>query len=339
MGGGREGRVRPFGSDPVGRSGLLLRSLMKTRPLLQIVISGICLGVLLVMVDLGELWRTLRDARPLFLGLSLLLVPFAVGVRAWRWQYILRKKGVDLPALAANRVTYIGMALNLLLPASAGDIARSYYGWRSHGNKEVMLASSISDKVVALLTLCLLGAACAMVLGQAYFAGIALLFAAPAAGVLLLPGLVPWKWGERLFRRLTRRTLDRDLLLEAFDLGPSELGVTVGISLVGWAFTNLIYYFACLTLGVDVSLLFIFAIAPLINLVRVLPISVSGLGSADLLIVFLFAEVGVGRAAALSVSMIVNLVLILLPGLVGTGFILLHSRARTVPNVEATRRE
>ena len=108
----------------------------KGRLLLQVGISVACLAAVFMMVRPGALWDACaRASFPALVGVVLLMPP-AVFTRAWRWRFILGRKNVDVPIITMYRVTFIGMALNLFLPAGLGDVARSYYGWQAQGNKE-----------------------------------------------------------------------------------------------------------------------------------------------------------------------------------------------------------
>lgn len=299
--------------------------------LVQVVISVVCLAAVAIMVHPAEAWDAISRANPLALAAVFALMPAAILARAWRWRYILARQAMTVPLSTMYRVVFIASALNLFLPASMGDLASSYYGWRAHGNKEAMLASAMADKITGLLTLCLLGIACASAIGEWNLAMVTLAFTVPLAVVILFPRLIPWQWASFIFRKLFRKVLRADLLHQTTHLRLSTVGGAVAISVLGWVFTNLMYYFACLAFVPDVSIAYVFAVAPLINLMRVLPVTVSGLGSADMLIVFLFGLVGMANADAFAASMAVNLALLIVPGLIGLGFILSnrgwHARA------------
>ncbi len=291
---------------------------------IQIAVSVSCLVALAVMIHPAELWIVLMGASPVALIVTFLLMPLAILARALRWRYILASKSVFVRVTSMSRTVFIASALNLFLPASLGDLASSYYGWRAYGNKEAMLASAMADKMTGLFTLCLLGIGCAFAINKWQLALVTITFTIPLAVVVLFPGILPWHWASTIFLRLLRRELSVDLLHRTSRLSPKIVGGAVAISIIGWCITNLMYYSACRAFASNVSMVYVFAAAPLINLMRMLPITVSGLGSADLLIVFLFGLAGVSSTDALATSMAVNMSLIILPGLIGLVFILLE---------------
>jgi uncharacterized protein (TIRG00374 family) len=286
--------------------------------LIQVLISVSCLVIAWIIVKPEAVLKAWTHAEPIPLFLVFALMPAAVLGRAWRWWYILRQKHVMISLMTMWRVTFIGMALNLILPGSMGDVARSYYGWRSAGNKEVMLSSAIVDKVIALFTLCILGAVCAVLIDSISLALISLFFAIPLMFILLLPQFVPWQLAVILCRKVLKKDLLIDQLRAAFKLDFRTTLVCIIISLAGWFFTNAMYYFACLSFTNNVSFGYVFAVAPLINLVRIIPVSICGLGPADLLILFLFGLTGMDESTSLMASMTINAALIALPGMIGT---------------------
>lgn len=306
----------------------------KTHFAVQIAISAACLVVVAAMVRPAEIWETFGRARPAAITGVFLLMPLAILARAWRWRFILGQKAVNVPLLVMFRVVFIASALNLLLPASMGDLASSYYGWRSQGNKEAMLASAMADKMTGLLTLCLMGIVCAAVIGHWQLALLTLALTVPLAVIVVFPRIIPWRWATLLFRKLFRKEMSTEQLHEVSRLGMKTIAGGVAISVIGWMFTNLMYYFACLAFTCDVSVGYVFAVAPLINLMRILPVTVSGLGSADMLIVFLFGLAGISGTDAFAASLVVNVGLLVTPGLIGLAFIVSERGRRSDASTE-----
>jgi len=307
----------------------------RTYFIIQVLISISCLVIVGIIVKPAEIIKTWGQAEPIALFIVFALMPFAVLSRAWRWWYILRQKHIMIPLMTMWRVTFIGMALNLILPGSMGDVARSYYGWRSAGNKEAMLASALVDKVIALFTLCLLGAFCAGLIGSIPLVLLSTLLALPLALLLLLPKFMPWWLVVFLCRKLLKRNLNIERLQTTFKLEHRTLLVCIVISLIGWLLTNAMYYFACLAFTHDVSFGYVYAVAPLINLIRIVPISISGLGPADLLILFLFGLTGMNESTSLMASMTINVALIALPGLIGAVLMTIQHRRIEKTNFHA----
>jgi uncharacterized membrane protein YbhN (UPF0104 family) len=287
---------------------------------LQFLISGAFIAGCIRMVSPEAFVETFMRGRPLFLAVVLLLMPPAIIIRAWRWWYIITRKEGHVPFWPICKATLIGHAYNIFLPASLGDFVRSYYGWRELGNKEVMLASSIVDKVVALFSLSLLGFGCSAAIGTHQLTLVSGILTVALGVLLFIPRIIPWQWGVYLFKKYFRKEMNADRLASTFHLDRVTLLGSIGISLLGWVATNMMYYYSWRAFSPDVPLWYSFAVAPLINLMRMLPMTVSGIGSTDMFIVFLFRTVGMPESVAFAGSMVINVVLIILPGVIGAGF-------------------
>jgi glycosyltransferase 2 family protein len=306
----------------------------RSRFLIQVAGSIACFWWLFRMVSPELLVDSLKKSSYAAVALiSVIMVP-AVLARAWRWYYLLIRRGIPVSLASITNATFIGMALNLFLPASAGDVVRSYYGWQRYGHKEEMLATSLSDKVLALFSLFLLGAIGGFFSGDTKLALLAAALTVPAGVILLVPVRWLWKILAVLVKRVLKKDLDVELLLRSFHMSlPTFFGALM-ISIVGWMITNLMYFLAVWAVGARMGMGFTFAIAPLINILRMLPISISGLGSADALMVQLLGSVGIEKHLTLAASMIVNFTLIVLPGAIGAVLMLINVRSLNKANLD-----
>jgi uncharacterized protein (TIRG00374 family) len=278
------------------------------------------------MVSPELLMDSLKRSSYLSIAVITAIMLPAVLARAWRWYYLLTRMGIQVSIMNITSATFIGMAFNLFLPASAGDVVRSYYSWQQYGHKEAMLASSLADKGVALFSLFVLGALGGFLCGATKLALLATILLVPTGLILLVP--VPWLWKflSALVKKVLKKDFNADLLLQSFHMNSSTFCGAMIISLIGWMITNIMYYLAVQSVGAHIGIGFTFAIAPSINILRMLPISISGLGSADALMVQLLGGVGIEKHLTLAASMIVNMTLIVLPGAIGAVLMLINGR-------------
>jgi len=105
-------------------------------------------------------------------------------------------------------------------------------------------------------------------------------------------------------------------MLHGFRMDTRTFLGTVALSLVGWLVTNMMYYLTWLAFSDHVSVLMAFAVAPILNVARMLPITISGIGSVELLSASLLGS-AVGRSEAVMGAVAVNLALVVAPGLIG----------------------
>jgi uncharacterized protein (TIRG00374 family) len=96
------------------------------RAALGFVLSGVLLWLALRNVEIGDVVRSLREANvPLFL-LSAAVSTCIFPLRAIRWQSILAPVAGSVPFGPLWRSTAIGMMINNVVPARAGEVARAF---------------------------------------------------------------------------------------------------------------------------------------------------------------------------------------------------------------------
>jgi glycosyltransferase 2 family protein len=96
------------------------------RVALGFVLSGVLLWLALRNVELGDVMRSLRNANvPLFL-LSAAVSTCIFPLRAVRWKSILAPVAGAVPFGPLWRSTAIGMMINNVIPARAGEVARAF---------------------------------------------------------------------------------------------------------------------------------------------------------------------------------------------------------------------
>jgi uncharacterized protein (TIRG00374 family) len=81
-------------------------------------------------IHFAEVWEQVGNAAKLPLLAAMLAIGLTLFARAARWRVLLREEREGLPFVPLYHATAIGFAINNLLPARAGEIARAYAGRR-----------------------------------------------------------------------------------------------------------------------------------------------------------------------------------------------------------------
>lgn len=97
-------------------------------------------------IQFAEVWEEIRSASMLPLAAAMLAVGLTLPARAARWRVLLRDERAGLPFRPLYHATAVGFAVNNLLPARAGEIARAYAAWRLMG---VRFSSAMTTIVVS----------------------------------------------------------------------------------------------------------------------------------------------------------------------------------------------
>ena len=106
------------------------------RVVATLVVTGLCVAYLVTKIELGRAWHELAHARLGYFLASLAIMVVTVWPMAWRWQRLLRAKGIEdrLPWLV--RTYFVSYMVGQVLPTSiGGDASRIYETSRRHAGR------------------------------------------------------------------------------------------------------------------------------------------------------------------------------------------------------------
>lgn len=120
------------------------------RAAVGLAVTGLLLYLTLREVDLAEIGTALRDASPGPLWIALLSVAMTVLAKSIRWQVMLSTPGKSPPLSRIMMTILVGQALNLFLPARAGDLTRAVAVGKSGSGTGFALGTIVLEKVLDL---------------------------------------------------------------------------------------------------------------------------------------------------------------------------------------------
>jgi glycosyltransferase 2 family protein len=117
---------------------------------LTLVVTALCVAYLIWKIDLGRTLRVIGDADPWYLLLALFLMTVTVLPMAWRWQLLLRAKGVEDGMPWLTRAYFVSYAAGQVLPTSVGgDAVRIYETARRHpGQGDTAAATVLLERAI-----------------------------------------------------------------------------------------------------------------------------------------------------------------------------------------------
>ena len=74
------------------------------------------------------------------------------------------------------------------------------------------------------------------------------------------------------------------------------------LTLIYWVMVFSLAWYVAFVLGIEVSFSYLFIIMPMVTLVELLPISVSGLGTREATVIYFFSVVGIASVQAVGFS-------------------------------------
>jgi uncharacterized protein (TIRG00374 family) len=249
--------------------------------------------------------------------LSLALMPFFLIVKAWRWQIIMRELGLQPPSIwVLSRIYTVGLFLGGTTPGQSGDFAKALYVRDAQNPMPSLLFSIFVERlcdVAAMAVLAFIGlaaladsldASSKAIIQQVTILVAVIIFAMLPAllirhsrnwGFGLVRIIVPARWKAR-FDAITQQ-------FDALDIG-GRTAIALILTTSGSALSTAIRI-ALLFTAMDLTRIPLAAVlgsTGQIALLQALPISVSGLGIREAVLIGLLNAHGYASAYAIALS-------------------------------------
>jgi uncharacterized protein (TIRG00374 family) len=295
---------------------------------------GITVAILFYLasaIDIRAATLAVVRVDPWYLTLVLILVACDRAVMVLRWVLLLRASHAAIATGEAARIFLISSFVGSFLPAGVGaDMARAYGLSQATNDSSEALASVAIDRVLGIVALIVMG-----VVGLLTTTALVSDWRVGAGVLLLLTGCFALLWADRLLAVGTPRALREHRLghklhrlagaLSRYRGRPSALLRVFSWSIAVQLLRILQAYLLGLGLGLAIPFRHYLVFMPVGLLMLLLPISVSGFGLPQAMIVWLMRPLAVSDELSLALS-----TLIVLTGLAGNlpGLVLWLARRR-----------
>ena len=296
-------------------------------------LSAGLLGLLLFSTDLGALSDMFLEVDLHYLAIVLTIVIVGIIVSAYKWQSLLVAGGIDCGLWTLVRYYLIGIYFNNFLPTSiGGDAMRAWLVSAHFGPGRSAITSVLAERLTGLIALLLVAGALSLegnLFPMQRWLGAGLLLTIPALLVLVKGICCPPLFAPLPDHyRVKMQGLLAALLKYCTDC--RALWVMSWTSLIYPFLVGLVYYCAGRAFSVYIPFIDLVVISSLVTLLTLVPVSLNGLGLREGGFVYFFGLQDVPQAQALSLSLLV-FGLTLLLSLVGWIFLLLE-RGRSEKN-------
>lgn len=263
--------------------------------------------------DFTRLMASFSSINPWPVLLSLALMPVFIGIKAWRWNVLMRELGMRAPPLGYSMALYaIGLYLGGLTPGQSGDFIKAWYLKERGEQLTPALFSIVIDRLFDFLIMALL-ALLALVEFLDLLPEIAQI--ATITFAVLVFALTPLLMARRPREWLIARALPllpariRAVIarwgeqLGALSLRPALLGTLLLASVGSAAATVARIYLLFMAMSLaNVPPLAIVSSTALIAILQALPISFAGIGVRDAILVLVLVRYGYSTEQALTLS-------------------------------------
>jgi hypothetical protein len=282
---------------------------------------GIALFIIILsQIDLGSLINILSHINILFLVLALMVNCIAIILKSLKWKIIVNSVKQDFSLTESVRAFLVGFSFSTITPAKLGDFIRVLYVNDERCGIGKCISTVVIDRLIdivllfsiAFLGICgfsvfyhieILSISTAVLIIGGIAAGVYIVLHRPFLSALLRP-LFTIFVPQHLKSKVTLYYDDFFNGLFAFYYDRSRFisGIVVGI--LSWVPPFIYGYLLALSLGIDTGILFFVLVIPILSLLDLLPISISGIGTRDVALIFLFGLKGISPEQAIAFSLL-----------------------------------
>jgi uncharacterized protein (TIRG00374 family) len=279
------------------------------------VVGGYTIRVPYPLVDIG-LIRLVREARPLYLLLAVILLPISFLITSVRWHMLMEAQDIHMGQGRAFVLNMVGSFYNSFMPGSTGgDVAKAYYAAKHTPHRTRAVLTVIIDRILGLLALIILGGVMAAVQWQiptcrhvAIVSGVLILMTAIGLFVFYHPNLrrksgLEWLLLRMPMQRQVHKAVET---MELYGKRPRVVIWAIIMTFPVHMNTIISATFAGKAFLLPLSALYYWAVVPVITLVGAIPISPQGVGVMEPLAVELTRRQGVTVSQAFALVMAIR---------------------------------
>lgn len=305
---------------------------------IKVCISGCLIYFIVSKVSWHEILKNMRllDLRTFTLAVFVYVVSIFIATLRWR---LFIPAEIDIKRLF--NISYIGAFFNICLPGSVGgDVVRAYYlsgilksdpvrgraverttpakksRVSTAGHKVTALGSVVIDRYIALIALLAIGIVTTF-LGSKSFSNHPVRWLIPALlGFILIVSAVLLKLRVGSSFRVVSEmyTYADEMVLRKKEIAKAFLYSIATQMVVIWS-----VYILSRGLSMGVTFVSVLSFIPIVSIISLVPVTISGIGLREGAFVVLFGLIGVSpeKAMTLSVAWFLSIIIGSLPGFVG----------------------
>jgi len=300
-------------------------------------VIGILLFIfILTRIDLSSLFEIFLGINLFLLCCALIVNGIAIVVKSFKWKLIVSTLKKEISLSLSIRAFLIGFSFSVLTPAKLGDFVRAFYIRDEQCTLGKALSSVVTDRLIDIVTLfsfAFIGILIYSFVFHREILSVSLLVVlalsiASAVYIVTRKDLLTWllrPFFNIFIPHHHKKTVSEyyhDFFsgLSVFFQNKKIFFLVIIVGIVSW-FPPIVYaWLLALSLGISVELTFFVLVIPIISLLDLLPISISGIGTRDAALIFLFGLQGIPPESAVAFSLLYLFMSYWLVALVGALF-------------------
>ncbi len=266
------------------------------RPVIKIVLTILFIAFLLYFVKPNEIYKAFCNANYFWIIIALLLLPLNVFLQCLRWHYLVKIEVDNVQWTKILVSVLYSYSYGIFTPARLGELGRAFHIDRNKRRELVILA--IQEKIYAWGIIIILGLLCLAIYKSYYYSIPSVLLSITLVKASQIVKRVPF---ISKFYYILHKTNVIQLFL---------------ISLL-FTLTYFFQFFLIINGFKRVEIIPTMFYISLILFFNSLPITFSGLGTRELLSVFFLKSIGISQGDAVSASLLLFTINILVPTTIG----------------------
>jgi glycosyltransferase 2 family protein len=276
--------------------------------------------IILSRINLSALIEIFSHTNVMFLFLALFVNCVAIALKSLKWKIIVNSVKPMFSLKESIIAFFVGFSFSTITPAKLGDFIKVFYITDENCGLGKSLSTIVIDRlidIILLFSIALVGiygfsvfyhieivsTSTAILIMCGVVAGIYIVLNKPVLSALLRPffyHFVP----QHLKNKVTIYFEDFFTGLFAFYHDRRRFFSSVFVGVLSWIPPFVYGYLIAQSIGIDIGIIFFILVIPVISLLDLLPISISGIGTRDVALIFLFGLKGITAEQAVAFSLI-----------------------------------
>jgi len=299
-------------------------------------LAGIALFlIILSRINLNALIEIIAHTNVLFLILALLVNCIAILLKSLKWKIIVNSVKPGFSLRESVVAFFVGFSFSTITPAKLGDFIKVLYITDENCSLGKSLSTIVIDRLIDIILLFsiafigiygflvfyhieILSIGTIILIIAGIVAGLYIVLNRPLQSALLKPFFnifVP----KHMKSKVTLYYDDFFTLLFTFYYDRARFFSSIGIGIISWIPTFIYGYLLGLSIGIDAGIFFFVLVIPIISLLDLLPISISGIGTRDVALIFFFGLKSISAEQAVAFSFLYLFMSYWLIALIGAG--------------------
>lgn len=272
---------------------------------------------ILFQIDYRLIFKEIKLLKWHFLIFSLILMIAETIIRSLRWRVILSSLNITISRAKSLSLYFAGGFMGIITPGHIGEVIKVYFLKNKGHSAFRSLFSVILDRLIDIVVLLVLGFLVFVFFMRQIGVYIAIISVVLAMGVIFIFMLInPDSYLHKLFGAVIQKIIPIDFnnynkfTFKKFWRGLKELHkkdifLFLIYLAIGWLFYFYARYMISEALGLNLSLLNVVIVSVLSTIVSILPISVAGIGTREVTIIYVFSLFGINKEAAVLFSLFI----------------------------------